>query len=216
MDRPTTSRIPLFPLGVVLLPGVQLPLHIFEERYREMTRYCMETGSPFGVVYYSGSTLKRSGTCAEISQVTKKYDDGRMDILTTGSKRFFITELYQDRSYMEADVEYFDDKPNEHPGAVDNCADEARSMLQKLSRLLDKGQDYSALGNLDPQALSFMLASTEFFNLEERQEALEISSVKARLDQFIIAAQRVIHRVEATVEIKKLLGDEGDVTHLFN
>src|SRR5713226_6933051 len=82
------ERIPLFPLNVVLLPGAGLPLHIFEPRYRQMVKNCLEEKSEFGMVLSLDKGVARVGCTAEIVQVTKRYNDGRMDILTAGRVPF--------------------------------------------------------------------------------------------------------------------------------
>jgi Lon protease-like protein len=81
------SWIPLFPLGVVLLPGNSLPLHIFEERYKSMVGECLEKKEVFGVVYYNGAQITPSGCTAGIVAIRKRYPDGRLDIITRGEKR---------------------------------------------------------------------------------------------------------------------------------
>jgi len=85
-----SSLLPIFPLELVLLPGVPLPLHIFEPRYKEMIAECLEQKKPFGVVRASSDGVAEIGCTAEIMSVTKKYDDGRMDILTRGVERFEV------------------------------------------------------------------------------------------------------------------------------
>ena len=76
--------IPLFPLGVVLLPQMELPLHIFEERYKVMINECLEQEREFGVVHYDGTDIRSIGCTAKILGVVKHYEDGRMDIVTRG------------------------------------------------------------------------------------------------------------------------------------
>jgi Lon protease-like protein len=97
-----SSLLPIFPLDLVLLPGSPLPLHIFEPRYKEMIAECLEQKKPFGVVRASSDGVAEIGCTAEIVSVTKKYDDGRMDILTRGVERFEVIELNQDRSFLQA------------------------------------------------------------------------------------------------------------------
>ena len=87
------ERIPLFPLNVVLLPGAELPLHIFEPRYREMVKTCIDEKSEFGMLLSLPKGLARVGCTAEIKAVTQRYDDGRMDILTAGRAPFRVVEL---------------------------------------------------------------------------------------------------------------------------
>ena len=114
--------IPLFPLEVVLLPEELLPLHIFEERYREMIGECLQAKASglgrqdFGVVSVNGEEISSVGCTAHIVNVTKKYDDGRIDILTVGKRRFEILLTNEEKSYLRASVELFDDEGPDTPG----------------------------------------------------------------------------------------------------
>jgi Lon protease-like protein len=103
-------RIPLFPLHTVLFPGTALPLHIFEERYREMIGECIARDQPFGVVRSEGDTLAIIGCTARVSRVVERYPDGRMDILCEGVQRFEIEALDESRKFLQADVLFFDDE----------------------------------------------------------------------------------------------------------
>src|SRR3989475_12989782 len=103
--------LPLFPLDVVLLPGVPLPLHIFEPRYREMIGECLAAEKPFGVVRVKEEGVAEIGCTAKIVAVTKKYDDGRMDIVTEGRERFEVMQVNQERAFLQAEVLYLQDEP---------------------------------------------------------------------------------------------------------
>ena len=103
-------RIPLFPLNTVLFPGAALPLHIFEERYREMVGDCLAADQPFGVVRADGEQMSIVGCTAKIVRVVQRYDDGRMDILCEGAQRFEIEGLDESRTFLQADVEFFEDE----------------------------------------------------------------------------------------------------------
>ncbi len=103
------ARIPLFPLNVVLFPGQSLPLHIFERRYREMTRHCINEKCSFGILYYHEGNLARIGSSALIVKTLKVYEDGRSDILTGGQRAFRVIRTHEERSYFEADVEYLEE-----------------------------------------------------------------------------------------------------------
>lgn len=105
----TYMRIPLFPLDTVLFPGTALPLHIFEERYREMIGECLVEGTEFGVVRGEADRMAVIGCTARIVRVIERHEDGRMDILCEGARRFEIEALDDSRSYLQADVEFFDD-----------------------------------------------------------------------------------------------------------
>jgi Lon protease-like protein len=103
-------RIPLFPLDAVLFPGSALPLHIIEERYREMVGECLTENKPFGVVRADGDQMAIVGCTATIVRVLERYHDGRMDILCEGSRRFEIEGLDESRTFLQADVGFFEDE----------------------------------------------------------------------------------------------------------
>jgi len=103
------ARLPLFPLNVVLLPGADMPLHIFEPRYRQMVRDCLDTKSPFGMLLALPNGMAGTGCTAEILEVTNRYDDGRCDILTVGREPFRVVELFTDDPLLHGQVDYLDD-----------------------------------------------------------------------------------------------------------
>jgi len=103
-------RIPLFPLETVLFPGAALPLHIFEERYREMIGECLADEKPFGVVRAQGDQMAIVGCMARIVRVLERYADGKLDILCEGVGRFEIEGLDESRTFLQADVDLFEDE----------------------------------------------------------------------------------------------------------
>jgi len=104
-------RLPLFPLNVVLLPGADMPLHIFEPRYRQMVRDCLETKSPFGMVLALPNGMAGTGCTAEIVEVTNRYGDGRCDILAIGRAPFRVVELFPDEPLLRGEIDYLEDRP---------------------------------------------------------------------------------------------------------
>src|SRR5271168_2776357 len=100
------ERIPLFPLNVVLLPGAELPLHIFEPRYREMVKRCLEDKLEFGMLLSVPKGLAWVGCTAEIVEVLKREKDGTMDILTVGRAPFRVLELFTEAALLEGRVDY--------------------------------------------------------------------------------------------------------------
>jgi Lon protease-like protein len=207
--------IPLFPLGVVLLPGMDLPLHIFEERYKRLIGECIETDQEFGVVYYSGKMMLRVGCTAEISKVLRSYEDGKLDILTTGMRRFHIEELFESKPYIEAKVEFIRDGEETDDDDMKSLIRKGADSLRQLYRISeDKEKD---LSYMNPEALSFFIASTHGFTLDEQQRFLEMRSTKERLQKGIESLQKIIERLKLSKEIKRIFGrrdDQGEITPL--
>ena len=124
------EMLPLFPLGVVLLPGARLPLHVFEDRYKEMIGHAIEGESEFGIVLAKEEGIARVGCTATVEEVVRRYHDGRMDIIAVGHSRFEIESLNQDKEYLRADVKYFEDE------AV--AANPPRRLLREARRVFDR------------------------------------------------------------------------------
>ena len=207
-----TRKIPLFPLGLVLLPDMLLPLHIFEDRYKQMISDCLAEDRPFGIVLFDGQSIRPVGCMARITEVMKRYDDGRMDIMTRGGERFVIQELIEDRAYMEAQVFFFEDG-EETP--QEDLADLIQSALDLLKEAVDieAGFDPDGLGGqISPKQLSYAIAALEGFTPAERQGFLEMTSPSERLQKSVQALSRIVTRNRLTREIQQLIGGNGHPT----
>ena len=205
-----TITIPLFPLGLVLLPGMRLPLHIFEERYKQMITDCLADHRPFGIVLFDGQAIHSVGCMARVDKVIARYDDGRMDIMTRGGERFVIQELIEDRAYMEARVFFFDDAETVSPD--DNLEEVIRSAMNLLKAAgeVDIGFDPSTVGGrIDPKQLSFTIAALEGFAPGERQGVLEMTAPAERLRKCVQVLSRIVARNRLTREIQKMIGGNG-------
>ena len=208
--------IPLFPLGVVLLPQMELPLHIFEERYKIMITECLEQDRAFGVVHYDGTDIRSIGCTAEILGVIKQYEDGRMDIVTRGKTRFVIKDLDQSRIYLQAKVLFFEDERETASDDDKTLIREIIRLLKDLDRISETPRDYNALTGLDLKRLSFLIPSTEGFTPEERQQFLEITSPHQRLTKCTAILKAVIQRIKINRKIIKIIGGNGDVKALVS
>src|SRR5207344_960868 len=116
-------EIGLFPLGIVLLPTEQVPLHIFEPRYRELIAECLQDGQPFGLVYADDDGLRRTGTLARVVEVVERFEDGRLNIVVEGGDRFRLLELTDGRSFHTGTVEPLADN-DELPDPVEVTAED--------------------------------------------------------------------------------------------
>jgi Lon protease-like protein len=203
-------KIPLFPLGLVLLPDMRLPLHIFEERYKQMISECLAEGRPFGVVLFDGQSIHSVGCMARVDAVTKRYDDGRMDIMTRGGERFVIRELIEERAYMEARVFLFDDAEMISPDDnQEEVIQTAKNLLKEMADV-DVGFDLSDVGDrISLKQLSFAIAALEGFSPAERQGVLEMTSPSERLKKGVQALSRIVARNRLTREIQKMIGGNG-------
>jgi len=175
------ERIPLFPLNVVLFPGEQLPLHIFEPRYRQMVRDCLEAKSPFGMLLALPDGIVRVGCTAEILSVTNRYADGRLDILTVGRHPFRIVELFKEKPLLEGAVDYLDDEdclldPRKHK--------ELTELYETCYTLLSSGMPAN-LQQARPELLSFAIAGALPMDLLCKQQILELRSEADRQERLL-------------------------------
>ena len=173
------SLLPLFPLELVLLPGVPLPLHIFEPRYKEMIAECLHLKKPFGVVRASPEGVADIGCTAEILEVTKKYDDGRMDILTRGVDRFEVLEVNEDRSFLQAEITLIQDEPGRPARQMVEQAVRLHAEIAKLAGTEVSGPEEGASN------LSFLLAGSLPLDLDFKQKLLVTSSEAKRLEAVV-------------------------------
>jgi Lon protease-like protein len=168
--------MPLFPLSVVLLPGTPLPLHIFEERYKEMIGIAIADKSEFGVVLARDGGIVNIGCTASVDDVVRRYPDGRLDLIAKGRRRFHIAALDEEKAYLRAEVEFFDDEDDSDvPVTLRQQAIEAFKRLQEIE---DEDDEGNALSGDD--RLSFQLAQI-VKDLEHRQTILAMRSEKERL-----------------------------------
>lgn len=212
----SSTRVPLFPLGVVLLPRMPLPLHIFEERYRLLVGRCLENDEQFGIVLNTGSTIQGTGCMAKIEHVINEYEDGRYDILVVGTDRFELLNMYEERSYLEAEVRFVRDVSDADTRQTSQLAQEAKKSLQQFAETVGYDVDQSLLSKLSNEELSFMLATTDVFSMEERQKLLESRSTAERLRTTTQSLANSTKKRQMTKAIKKIVGDDTDVSHLFN
>jgi len=184
-----SSLLPIFPLELVLLPGVPLPLHIFEPRYKEMIAECLEQKKPFGVVRASSDGVADIGCTAEIMSVTKKYDDGRMDILTRGVDRFEVLEVNEDRSFLQAEIAMVHDEDEDEDGDEGEPHKPTAEMVTQAVRL---HAEIAKLAGAEPSGpdehagnLSFLLAGSLPLDLDFKQSLLATLSEAKRLEAVV-------------------------------
>src|SRR5215470_540210 len=168
--------LPLFPLPVVLFPRTPLPLHIFEDRYKEMMREVLAAKMEFGVVLAGEKGIVNTGCTATVDKVLKEYPDGRLDLLAMGRRRFEIILLNDDKAYLRGAVEFFDDEEIET--AAPEMQQRALEGYNDIRRLDASASERDPEMN-DPQ-LSFQLAQA-VQDLDFRQVLLATRSEADRM-----------------------------------
>ena len=201
----SAAALPLFPLGTVLFPGLVMPLHVFEERYRALVRYLvgLPDGTPreFGVVairrgweveQQSALTVHDIGCSAQVRQLTE-HADGRFDLTTVGHRRFAVRGIDPDRApYLVADVDWLNERPGE-PAELDRLVPTILDLFQRYLRLVRPAQLGEQVPE-DPTVLSHVVAASTSLSLEERQGLLAAPDTAVRL-----RAERTLLRREVAL-----------------
>jgi Lon protease-like protein len=178
---------PLFPLGLVALPHELVPLHIFEERYKTMMGECLDRGSEFGIVWLSDDGLKSVGCACEITEVLERMDDGRLNLLTRGTRPFRIVERQEELAYPAGVVEFLADREEEPDEQTGEAAREAYAKL--VEEATDKTLDPDELRSMS----AYAMAATVDFGLDAKQGLLDLRSENARL-RFVLRLFRAAAR----------------------
>jgi Lon protease-like protein len=213
-DVMVDELLALFPLHTVLFPGMPLPLHVFEERYKLMIGRCLEEERPFGVVLIqSGPEVGGPavphlvGTTAHIAAV-KRADDGRMNLIAIGQERFRIVGVVRQEPYLVARVQPLADE--EPDAAVAPLAAEVRAILAGYLRdlfvLLEQPEEELEIPT-EPARLSLVAAAVMQIPLAERQTLLEMTDVSARLQQEKDWLAREAEKQRTLLRMRKRLGD---------
>jgi Lon protease-like protein len=173
-DR-TVRDFPLFPLALVALPHELVPLHIFEERYRVMFDELLEHEGEFGIIWTTEAGPKRVGCACAIEQVLERLEDGRLNVLTRGTRPFRIVEQQADMPYPAATVEFLQDKDEL---VDDSAAEAARAAYAELVvEATDNEPDPDELS----QKSAYEMAATVDFGLDAKQGLLDLRSENARM-----------------------------------
>ena len=199
------TLLPLFPLEVVLLPGTPLPLHIFEPRYKEMIRECLDNEAPFGVVRALEEGIAEVGCTAEIVTVTKEYPDGRLDLIAEGRKRFEVLEVNQERSFLRAEVLLVPDEPG------DPAQEERVRAVQLHLEILSLAGAVQDLSAADQNQLSFYLAGSLPLDLDFKQKLLTIRSENRRLQTVVEYLEGILPKLKRVARTRERAGGNGHV-----
>jgi Lon protease-like protein len=200
----TLESFPLFPLGIVLLPGEVVPLHIFEERYKTMIGECLESGGEFGIVWLSDERLHDIGCTARITKELDRFDDGRMNILVMGEQRFRLLRRIDDLPYPAGDVELLD----AGPGSEGELLDEARAAYSDLvERVTDERPEADTLDGLD----AFGMAATIEFEPDAKQKLLELGSEDERLRSVTELFRSTVKRLDDSERSAELAKSNGHI-----
>ena len=188
-----SQRLPLFPLGTVLYPGLLLPLHIFEQRYRQLIRDLLDGPEPrcFGVIAIRRgretgvdgiSSLHEIGCTATVRQI-QEHDDGRFDLVTVGTQRFQLAGLDHSKPYLQGEVDLLPEDPGDEPAAGLAARAVQGAFRAYLDALAGRGVTQVAVPDLpdEPAALSYLVAASMIMDLPDKQALLAEPDARHRL-----------------------------------
>jgi Lon protease-like protein len=196
--------LPLFPLEIVVFPSAPLPLHIFEPRYKEMIGECLAQDRPFGMVRARENALSAIGCSARIVTVIRKYEDGRLDIAAEGTQRFEIIQVNQERSFLQAEVAFFEDETST---VSKNAADAVIQLHEQLFAVLGQTVEIER----DADFLSFHLAQDLPVDLDFKQTLLEMKSEAERIETLTEYYRATIPKIETSLRVRQRASGNGHV-----
>lgn len=198
--------LPLFPLQLVVFPRTQVPLHIFEDRYKEMVGAAIRENSEFGIVLAKDGGIGNAGCTVGVDKVLTNYPDGRLDVVTSGRRRFEIVYINQEKEYLQAEVHFFEDE------AGDEVPNDVRA---KAIRIYREFQASQTTGNAaaepdskDGAELSFSIAQT-VPDLDLQSRLLRSRSELERLQQLTRFFEEQIPRAREIARMRHLAPTNG-------
>ncbi len=199
------ALFPLFPLQVVLFPEMRLPLHVFEPRYKLMIGQCLEQQREFGVLLVREHGPASVGCSAALVEVVRRYDDGRMDILTGGRRRFRVLEWNEELDYLQGRVAFFEDTgPETLPGTTGQLL----ALFEEAVQLLRGETEESPVGR-EGGSLAFHVAARLPLELELKQQLLEMTSERERQNHLIDALEPWLAQLEHVQRVRSKAGGNG-------
>ena len=196
------ERFPLFPLGLVLLPGEALPLHIFEDRYKQMIGECLDEEREFGILWLADDALKDVGCTARITRVLERFDDGRMNIVVEGATPFRLERRIGELAYPAGDIELLDDDPGTDEDALERAR---KSYADLVEQVTDTRPEPEALAELD----AYGMAATLDIAASAKQALLELRSEPARLEQLEALFDEALKRIRTATRVAEQASGNG-------
>ena len=191
--EPGASELPIFELGLAIVPSERVPLHIFEERYRAMIGACLERESPFGIVFRDDDGARAIGCTALVSEVLERYDDGRLDVIVRGGEPFRVLDRFDAPDWPAAQVEMI-----EH-GRGEETGDELSETRAAFAELLEAvGAEPERAKQADD---AFTIAAQVELPGAEKQRLLEAESERDRLTALERSLKGLLAGVKRSREI---------------
>jgi Lon protease-like protein len=199
------DEIGLFPLGIVLLPTEQVPLHIFEPRYRDLIGQCLDEDREFGLVFADEDGLRAIGTRAAVTEVLERFDDGRLNVVVEGRERFRLVEVNEGTTFHTGEIEPLVDQADP---ADEVSKERALDLFRRLVELTGSEVEEP---QVEGSQLSFELASRFEFAPMVKQELLQSTSERLRLERLCELLEGAVELVARQEEIGARARTNGKV-----
>jgi Lon protease-like protein len=196
------ERFPLFPLGLVLLPGELVPLHIFEERYKQMIGECLDEEREFGILWLAEDELKDVGCAARVTRVLERFEDGRLNILAEGTTPFRMERRIGDLAYPAGDVVLLDDDPDTDEQALERARGTYADLVEEVTDARPEPETLSGMG-------AYGMAATVDINPAAKQALLELRSEPARLEQLEGLFGEALRRIRTAARVAEQASGNG-------
>jgi Lon protease-like protein len=203
------NELGLFPLNLVLLPGEQAPLHIFEPRYRELIGECLEEEREFGLVLADDDGMREIGTRAGVIEVLDRFPDGRLNVVVEGRDRFRLLEVTEGRSFTTAEVTDIEDDEGESPSE-----EEVEECLAAYERVLSAAEAELEELDLSAESIAYQIAARVDLGTDIKQGLLELRSERERVIRLAPMLNRAADAVEREREIRERASGNGRVEPL--
>jgi Lon protease-like protein len=196
------ERFPLFPLGLVLIPRELVPLHIFEERYKQMIGECLDEEREFGILWLAEDELKEVGCAARITRVLERFDDGRLNILVEGTTPFRMERRIGDLAYPAGDIVLLDDEPDTDEEALERTRTTYADLVEEVTDSRPEAEALSELG-------AYGMAATVDINPAAKQKLLELRSEPARLKELEDLFGEALRRIRTATRVAEQASGNG-------
>jgi Lon protease-like protein len=195
----------MFPLEVVLFPGMPLPLHIFEPRYKAMVASCIHQRLEFGIILAAGTNLAKIGCTAEIVEKLKEYPDGRMDILCEGRALFRLIKVLNEKEYQEAIADYLPED------VLRKDSEQEAQLIERfqLCHVLVFGEQWITSSRDSGLSLAFQMAARLPLELDAKQNLLEIPDEHARQAFLLLQINELLPQLAQRQRLRKIAGGNG-------
>jgi Lon protease-like protein len=202
------TEIGLFPLNLVLVPGEQAPLHIFEPRYRELIGECLDFGNDFGLLLEDDEGMREVGTRCKVVEVIDRFPDGRLNVVVEATERFQLLEVTNGRAYRTAEIETL---PDESDTPLE---DEVEEVLAAYARVVAAAEAELDDLDLDADSVAYQIAARIDFGTEVKQGLLELRSERERVIKLAPMLNQAAEAVEREREIRTRAAGNGRVEPL--